>query len=152
MSEQIPIDTFVTSGPEETRAVAAELSKSLRPGDLIALHGDLGAGKTVFAQGLARGLGIRADQVVRSPTFTVFQQFDGPTPFLHGDLYRIGDPEEVEALGLLDLLDTHVVAIEWFERSCGLLGTPRVVATLEEVDDQPEHRKITLSWTQTTAG
>ena len=139
-------EVYLTKGPEETRRIAAQLAKRLQPGDLIALRGDLGAGKTVFAQGLALGLQIVAGQVVRSPTFTVFQQYEGPKPFLHGDLYRIGDSEEVEALGLLDLIDDHVVAIEWFERAHGRLGVPRVVAVLEEVEGDPNQRQITLLW------
>ena len=112
----------------------------------MALIGDLGAGKTVFAQGLAHGLGVPDDTVVRSPTYTLFHQYRAPKPFLHIDLYRIGDPEEVESLGLLDELPDYVVAVEWFERADDFLGNPRLTVTIRDVPADTTHRHIELVW------
>ena len=128
--------------------MAVELAARLSPGDLVALNGDLGAGKTVLAQGLARGLGVPEDQVVRSPTFSLFNIHLGPTPFVHVDLYRIGAPDEVEALGLLDLLPDHVVAVEWFEQAQGLLGVPVLVIEIADVDGAPTSRSIRATWNE----
>lgn len=140
------VERFQSASPEQTRSIAASIARFLKPGDLVALQGDLGAGKTVLAQGIAHGLGISEDQVVRSPTFSIFNIHRGPRPLVHVDLYRIGDPDEVEALGLLDLLPDHVMAVEWFEQAYGLLGEPALVIQIDDVDDEPQARAIVCSW------
>jgi len=132
-------------GPEATRALAAELASRLEPGDMVALHGDLGSGKTVFAQGLAVGLGVDDPGAVRSPTFTLFHLHEGPKPFVHADLYRIGSPEEVDTLGLLELRDDHVLAVEWFERAGDALGEATVRVWLREVGADAEVREVEVS-------
>lgn len=134
-----------TQGPEETRALAASLASELKPGDLVALNGDLGAGKTVFAQGLGDGLGVPGERSVRSPTFAIFDVHEGRHPLVHVDLYRIEKPEEIEALGILDLLDDSVVVVEWFERSSGMLGAPDVIVSFEYGSKNPDTRRITFS-------
>ena len=144
--EQPEIERFDSSAPQETRAIAAQIGRQLKPGDLIALQGNLGAGKTVIAQGLAHGLGVDENEVVRSPTFSLFNIHQGDRPLVHVDLYRIGDHDEVEALGLLDLLPDHVIAVEWFEQAHGLLGEPALVIEIDDVDDAPEKRSIKCSW------
>ena len=108
--------TFVTNGEAETRALAAKLAARLDPGDLLLLRGDLGAGKTTFAQGLAEGLGI-ADPVT-SPTFTLIQEYEGGRlPLYHFDLYRLAGPDDVFDLGFYDYLEQGgVVVVEWPER------------------------------------
>ena len=110
---------------EETWAVAAELAKELRPGDVVCLEGDLGAGKTTFTQGLAAALGV--DGVVNSPTFCIVREHS-PRPgsnapmLVHMDLYRLSGEEEVEAVGWEDyLLRGAVVAVEWPERAGSLV-------------------------------
>ncbi|MBX3561829.1 MAG: tRNA (adenosine(37)-N6)-threonylcarbamoyltransferase complex ATPase subunit type 1 TsaE [Sphingomonas sp.] len=103
--------------PEATEAFGASLAPLLRPGDVIALFGPLGAGKTTLARGLLRGLGHEGD--VPSPTFAIVQPYDPPTvrlPVAHVDLYRIERPEEVEELGLDDHLAVGALLIEWPER------------------------------------
>jgi tRNA threonylcarbamoyl adenosine modification protein YjeE len=106
----------VTTSEAETQAVAEELARSLSPGGVVLLHGELGAGKTAFVRGLAAGLGIAADEV-SSPTFTIVQEYrGGRLPLFHADLYRLGGAE-VDDLGLDELgAEEGVVAIEWAER------------------------------------
>ena len=104
----------VTAGEEETRALAAALAAELRGGEVLSLRGDLGAGKTVFVQGLACGLG--ACEPATSPTFVIVRQYPARLLLSHVDLYRL-DREGVEGLGLEDLIALDsVVAIEWAER------------------------------------
>lgn len=108
--------TEVLSGSEEaTEAAGERLGASLEPGAVVLLYGDLGAGKTAFVRGLARGLG--ADPLeVSSPTFTIVQEYEGRLTLYHVDLYRL-EEKEVDDLGLEELvLGDGVVAIEWAER------------------------------------
>lgn len=103
-----------TSGPEQTRALAAALAPLLRDGDLLVLTGDLGAGKTCFTQGLGRGLGV-ADRVT-SPTFTILAEYEGRLPLHHLDAYRLAGPDEAGDLDLPELLEAGVTVIEWGDR------------------------------------
>lgn len=108
--------THVTVGEAETRALAATLASSLAAGDLVLLHGDLGAGKTVFVKGLAEGLGLDPDDVT-SPTFTLVHEYrNGRLPLQHLDLYRLASAE-LDDVGLdPDLAAGGVVVVEWAER------------------------------------
>jgi len=112
----VPTLTFETASEEETSALGERIAESIRSGDVILLHGDLGAGKTAFVRGLARGLGASADDVT-SPTFTLIQEYRGGKATLyHVDLFRL-DARDVEDLGLDELTAGEgVVAIEWAER------------------------------------
>jgi tRNA threonylcarbamoyladenosine biosynthesis protein TsaE len=102
-------------GPEETEAFGALLAAALRPGDVVALFGDLGAGKTTLARGILRGLGF--DGEVASPTFPIVLPYEQLTPPLwHVDLYRIEHPSEIEALALDEALEEGVLVVEWPER------------------------------------
>jgi tRNA threonylcarbamoyladenosine biosynthesis protein TsaE len=105
---------LVTHSEEETSAAGERLAPRLRPGDVVLLHGDLGAGKTAFVRGLARGLGAPPDEV-SSPTFTLVQEYRGRLTLYHVDLYRL-QPHELEDLGLDELTEAGVVAVEWAER------------------------------------
>ena len=104
----------LTSSEAETIAVGRELGARLRPGDVVLLEGPLGAGKTAFARGLAEGLGGDGD-AVSSPTFTIVQEYRGPTVLQHVDLYRLTSAE-VDDLGLEDLMEDSVLAVEWPDR------------------------------------
>jgi tRNA threonylcarbamoyladenosine biosynthesis protein TsaE len=109
-----------TASPDETRSLAATLADLSQPGDVLVLAGDLGAGKTTFTQGFARGLGV--DEPVTSPTFTLAQQYDGRLRVHHLDVYRLEQLAEVDDLGLAELLDDGgVVLIEWGDAILGVL-------------------------------
>ena len=108
-------EEITTASEEETAAAGERLGSSLGAGSVVLLYGDLGAGKTAFTRGLARGLGAAEDQVT-SPTFTLIQEYPGRAMLYHVDLYRL-EEKEVEDLGLEELvLGDGVVAIEWAER------------------------------------
>lgn len=98
---------------EETYALGQQIGESASPGDVYTLIGDLGVGKTVFTQGVAKGLGIR--EAVNSPTFTILQVYEeGRLPFYHFDVYRIGDVEEMDEIGYEDYIyGDGVCFIEW---------------------------------------
>ena len=101
---------------QDTAAIGRELGATLAAGDVVLLHGDLGAGKTAFVRGLAEGLGVDAQQV-SSPTFTLVQEYrGGRLPLFHVDLYRLTDPREIDDLGLDEIAEDGVLAIEWAER------------------------------------
>ena len=101
-----------SSSPEETRAIAAALAAALRPGDVIALSGDLGAGKTCFVQGAAAALGVT--ERVTSPTFILLREHQGRVPVKHLDVYRLSNLQELTDLGFEELLDpSSIVFIEW---------------------------------------
>lgn len=103
--------------PEATRQLGERTGASLRPGDILALYGDLGAGKTTFAQGIAKGLGV-AD-FVTSPSFVIINKYSTKrgAPFYHIDLYRLTDADEIQGLGLDDLFkEKAFFVVEWAER------------------------------------
>ena len=105
--------TITTDSEDETAAVGRELAATLSAGDVLLLFGDLGAGKTAFVRGLAEGLGVQRDEV-SSPTFTLVQEYrGGRLPLFHVDLYRIEDPREFDELGLDEIAEDGVLAIEW---------------------------------------
>jgi tRNA threonylcarbamoyladenosine biosynthesis protein TsaE len=103
-----------TASPEETEAAGEELAATLAVGDLVLLVGELGAGKTTFVRGLARGLGVKA--AVQSPTFQLVRVYPGRIQLAHVDLYRLEAGSELADLGLDELLDEGVVAVEWGDR------------------------------------
>jgi tRNA threonylcarbamoyladenosine biosynthesis protein TsaE len=114
-------------GEEETRRLGERLAAYLQPGDVLALEGDLGAGKTTFTQGLARGLGVRG--VVNSPTFTLIKEYAGRLPLYHMDVYRVGD--DVASLGLDDyLFGEGVCVVEWASLIEPVLPQERLTITL----------------------
>ena len=133
-------ETITTLSEDETFDAGERFAARLKPGDVVLLYGDLGAGKTAFVRGLARGLGASPDDV-SSPTFTLIQEYRGALPLQHVDLYRL-KPAEVEGLGLDELTDgTSVVAIEWAERWAAAPADSWVVRMEHEGEDR---RRITI--------
>ena len=105
---------FVSHSPEETEAFAARYAKRLRAGDVVALYGGLGMGKTAFVRGLAQGLGSTSE--VSSPTYALVHEYDGALPIFHFDMYRIRDLDDLYSTGFFDYLESGgIVVIEWTE-------------------------------------
>ncbi len=113
MTKDLKAMTTETNSSGETFALGEELGRKAEPGQIYTLTGDLGTGKTVFAQGFARGMGIK--EYVNSPTFTILQVYeDGRLPLYHFDVYRIEEPEEMEEIGYEDyFFGDGVTLIEW---------------------------------------
>jgi tRNA threonylcarbamoyladenosine biosynthesis protein TsaE len=137
-----------TASAEGTRALAAALAAVARPGDVILLAGGLGAGKTTFAQGFARGLGVEGP--VTSPTFTLVRQYSCPPggavrQLLHADVYRLETLGEVRDLGLAELVEDSAVAlVEWGDAAAPALGDAALTVTLVP-DGDDERRRVTLA-------
>ena len=139
----MPSQRFITNGPEETEALGARLARALEPGAVVAFTGDLGAGKTAFVRGLARGLGVQ-DRVT-SPTFTVVNEYEGGRlPLFHFDLYRLGCADELFDIGWEDYLARGgVCAVEWSERMEELLEPGTIRVDLRRGEDE-SRRVITV--------
>ena len=135
---------FITHSAAETEALGARLAAVLQPGDVIAYLGDLGAGKTAFTRGLARGLGIA--EAVTSPTYTLVNEYlDGRLPLFHFDMYRLNDADELFDLGWEDYLARQgVCAVEWSENVWEALENPITVQIRTDVEDETL-RRITIT-------
>ena len=133
--------SVVSRSAQETQALGERLGRRLGPGDVVACIGPLGAGKTCFLQGLARGLGVTAD--VTSPTFVLVNQYRGRLPVYHVDAYRTESLTELMDLGLLELLGGGgVTVIEWADKLESLLPPEAIHVHIDGVGDQP--RAITI--------
>lgn len=134
--------TITSQNAEETRKWGESLAKSLAPGDIVALSGELGAGKTVLAQGILRGLGV--EEIVQSPSFIMAREYNCRIPAVHLDLYRLRGSEEFRAIGLDEYLDDrHIVIIEWAEKIEDLLS--RRCQDHRDPDLRRCHR-ISIAW------
>ena len=132
---------------EDTFEIGRELGEKAKPGQVICLFGDLGAGKTVFTKGFAKGLGI--DDHINSPTFTILQVYDeGRIPLYHFDVYRITDVEEMYEIGYEDYFyGNGVCLIEWANIIEEILPTERITIHIEkDLDKGFDYRKITVNW------
>ena len=127
----------------ETRAFAADFAKSLKPGDCVALSGELGAGKSVFARALMRALGV-TDDAMPSPTFSLIQEYVGDgCRVAHMDWYRLESPEEIEVLGVQEYFQPPwITLIEWPERNAELLPSFVKEIRFQCFDDAPDVRLI----------
>ena len=134
-----------TWSPEETFQLGKRLGEQARPGQIYTLNGDLGVGKTIFTQGMAAGLGI--SEPVSSPIFTIVQEYDsGRLPLYHFDVYRIGDPEEMEEIGYDDyFFGGGVCLIEWAELIRELLPDHVIAVNIEKnLDKGFDYRMIQI--------
>jgi tRNA threonylcarbamoyladenosine biosynthesis protein TsaE len=136
-----PRRTLRSDAPAETQAIGERLGASLRPGAVVACTGELGAGKTCFLQGLARGLGVIGP--VTSPTFVLVNQYRGRLPVYHLDAYRTGSLTELADLGLEEMLHGDgVTVIEWADKLLPLLPARTIHVHLAGLGDEP--REITI--------
>jgi tRNA threonylcarbamoyladenosine biosynthesis protein TsaE len=138
MTAQNPLLTWetLTTSPEETLSLAEQLGRLLQTGDIVALMGELGSGKTLFCQGLAAGLEVPHNFHITSPTFAIINEYPGRIPFYHMDLYRVDSVAEFPDLGLEEVLcQEGAVAIEWAERLDYLLPAARLEVRLNFEDE-----------------
>ena len=133
--------TYETNSPEETERVGAALGRIVRPGTVIAYRGGLGAGKTAFTRGLARGLGYT--DIVTSPTYTIVNEYlGGRLPLFHFDMYRLSSPDDLWDIGWEDYLDRGgVCCVEWSENVADALEDP-ITVTIDKLGENS--RRITL--------
>lgn len=135
-----------TYNAKETFCLGEKIGKQALPGQVYTLNGDLGVGKTVFTQGVAKGLGIT--EPVNSPTFTIIQEYEeGRLPFYHFDVYRIGDIEEMEEIGYDDyFFGQGICLIEWAELIEEILPSHLISITIEkDLDKGFDYRRITIT-------
>ena len=132
---------FITHSPEETEKIGEALAKSLRPGTILAYRGDLGAGKTAFTRGLARGLGCK--ETVTSPTYTIVNEYlGGRLPLFHFDMYRLASSDDLWDIGWEDYLDREgVCAVEWSENVQDAMEDA-ITVTIEKLGENT--RQITI--------
>ena len=133
--------TYETNSPEETEQLGAALGRIVRPGTVIAYRGDLGAGKTAFTRGLARGLGYT--DIVTSPTYTIVNEYlGGRLPLFHFDMYRLTSADDLWDIGWEDYLDRRgVCCVEWSENVADALEDP-ITVTIDKLGENS--RRITL--------
>jgi len=135
-------DKLTSAGPDDTQAAGERLAQTLGPGAVVALTGELGAGKTCFVQGLVHGLGVTTRAT--SPTFVLINEYRGRLPVHHVDAYRIATPAELIDIGLLELMDDEAVTIiEWADRVAALLPPRTITVHIEGLGDEP--RTITVN-------
>ena len=126
--------TFYSESEAETVACGEALAKELKPGDVVAMYGDLGAGKTQFVRGLAKGLGLSARG--SSPTFTIVNEYLGKTPLFHFDMYRLAGAEELFEIGWEDYLTRNgVCAVEWSENAEGAFPSDCIKVRITKTGD-----------------
>ncbi len=127
--------------PAETKQLGEKMAALLQPGDVICLNGDLGAGKTAFSQGVARGLGV--DGPVTSPTFTLINEYEGRLPLYHFDVYRLAGPAEMEDLGYEEYFyGQGVCLVEWAQRVEEVLPRERLDILLTRDEGSEEIRLV----------
>ncbi len=133
--------SIISHSPQQTEAFACEFAKTLRAGDVVALRGGMGAGKTAFVRGLARGLGVTSE--VTSPTFALVHEHDGRIPLYHFDMYRVTTLDDLYSTGFFDYLDTGaVLAVEWSEHIESVLPKNCITVILTRLSDT--EREITV--------
>ena len=139
---------FITNSPEETEALGERLAKILTPGTILAYRGDLGAGKTAFTRGLARGLDCR--EQVTSPTYTIVNEYlGGRLPLFHFDMYRLHSSDDLFDIGWDDYLDRGgICAVEWSENVADAMEDP-ITVTIEKIGENA--RRITIERSENNA-
>ena len=136
---------YITHSPEETEKLGAALAQRLKPGTIIAYTGDLGAGKTAFTRGLAKGLGYT--QPVTSPTYTIVNEYlGGRLPLFHFDMYRLASSDDLWDIGWEDYLERGgVCAVEWSENVADAMPEGTVYVSIERAPEGENARIITIT-------
>lgn len=133
---------YISNSPEKTEDIAFSLAKTLTGGEVIAFMGDLGAGKTCFTRGLAKGLGFMG--AVTSPTFALVNEYiGGRFPLYHFDMYRINSWDDLYSTGFFDYISNGIIAAEWSENIAAALPDNTIYVDIEKIDDTT--RKITIT-------
>jgi len=136
-------EEFVTNSPEETEALGRRLGTLLQPGDFLALHGDLGGGKTCFTRGVVQALAPESAHLVASPTFAIMNQYPGSLPVYHFDFYRLATEDDIVGLGFMEYLESEgVCVVEWPERLESLLPSAYLLVSFHY--DGENSRRITI--------
>ena len=132
---------YYTNSDKETEAVGEQFGRTVKDGTVVAMYGDLGAGKTAFVRGMARGMGI--DERVSSPTFTIVNEYLGDRTLIHFDMYRLGSADELFDIGWEDYIARGAVcAVEWSENVEEAFYGDEIILTIEKTSDTS--RKITI--------
>ena len=132
---------IITRSELETEKVGEDFAKTCRPGTVIAMFGDLGAGKTAFVRGLAKGLGLHAR--VSSPTFTIVNEYQGKIPLFHFDMYRLGSSDELFDIGWEDYLNRGgICAVEWSENVEDAFDADTLRVTIDKLGEN--EREISI--------
>ena len=135
------MERYLSHSTQETEAFAESYAKRVRPNDVLAFFGGLGAGKTAFIRGLARGLGVKGE--VLSPTFALVHEYEGAVSLYHFDMYRVASFEDLYSTGFFDYLDTGaVIAVEWSENIESALPKGYKKISLSRISD--EEREIII--------
>ena len=130
------MDDYLSKSVEETERFAENFSKHLTGNEIIAMYGGLGAGKTAFTRGLARGLEV--EDSVSSPTFAIVNEYSGVYPLYHFDMYRIENWNDLESIGFFDYIDNGIVVIEWSENIEGALPSDVIKVYIDKTDNENE--------------
>mgnify|MGYP001268902671 CR=1 FL=1 len=134
---------YISHSVGQTEEIAFKLARNLKRGDCVAYRGGLGAGKTAFTRGLARGLGI--EDAVMSPTFSLVNEYEGDITLYHFDMYRIENEDDLYMTGFFDYLDSDgILAIEWSENISSALPEDTIYITIEKSDKDENTREITI--------
>lgn len=133
----------ITRSEEETITLGEKVAKRLKPGDLVALSGELGAGKTTFVKGIAKGLGVKNYRYVNSPSFVLVREYRGRIPLFHFDIYRLDSLKDIEDIGYEEYLGRKgVVVIEWSNRMSRILPGRHIAVMLKILS--PDKRTVTV--------
>lgn len=137
---------FIVSSVEDTINLGCKLGSMTKPGDIICLNGDLGTGKTHFAKGIARGLDI--DEPITSPTFTIVNEYEGRIKLNHFDVYRVNDPDEIEAIGFDEYIFSDSVSIiEWSDYINELIPEEHIEIVIKKLPEKgTDFRKIIIKY------
>ncbi len=134
---------MISRSPEETLRIGEVIGEKLQPGDIVALIGELGAGKTCLTQGLARGLGVTSEWRITSPTFTLINEYPGRVPLVHLDTYRLSGAGDLADLGYEDYFFAgNVVVIEWAEKIRQVLPEQTIFIEIDYVDENTRNIRI----------